>query len=272
MSELVLVKLGGSLLTDKTRAAAVRTDVLERLAGEIAELAAGEGPRLLIGHGSGSYGHAVAARHGLGAEVAAGERRRGIAATQDEAARLHRLVVAALLTAGASPFGWAPSSGLTTRGGAVEAANVGPLAGALELGLLPVVYGDVVIDSAGGASICSTEHVFLALEPALAARGWPVRRAVWLGETPGVWDAEGRTVPCLDRARARELASVLAGSRGGDVTGGMAHRVEAALELAGRGIESWIVDGLESGRLAAAVRGEAGPGTVVRAACRDGGG
>ncbi len=264
---LVLVKLGGSLITDKTGEAAVRQEVLDRLAGEIAALARAGEPALLVGHGSGSFGHPAAERHRLDRPVNEAVRLAGIAATQDAAARLHRRVVSALLSAGARVFGWAPSTALVARDGRPESLAAESLVHALALGLLPVVYGDVVVDRERGASICSTEQVFLALCGPLATVGWRIERAVWLGETEGIWDATGRVVPCLDRARAAQLAGVVGGAHGKDVTGGMAHRLETALDLADRGIESWIVDGREPGRLGIAARGEPGPGTVIRAGC-----
>ncbi len=264
---LVFLKLGGSLITDKTRPGKVRAEVLSRLAREIAGLAAGGGPALVVGHGSGSFGHPVAERHRLDRPVADTDQVAGVAATQDQAARLHRLVVAELLAAGARPFGWAPSTAVVARDGCPEMVEIGALTGALDLGLLPVVYGDVVVDRVRGASICSTERVFLALAGPLTARGWPVERIVWLGETAGVWDDAGRSLPCLDRRGAAALGGVVGGARGTDVTGGMAHRLEAALTLADRGIESWIVDGREPGRLAVAARGGPGPGTRICADC-----
>ena len=96
--DLVLVKLGGSLITDKRGEAAVRADVVDRLAAEIAAARPRlewEGTGILLGHGSGSFGHVAAARYGLGEGlVRAGERGdpAGVAVTQDQAARLHRIV------------------------------------------------------------------------------------------------------------------------------------------------------------------------------------
>ncbi|MFN2221590.1 MAG: hypothetical protein ACK2UH_03495, partial [Candidatus Promineifilaceae bacterium] len=61
--EVVFLKLGGSLLTDKTAVEALRVDVLRRLAAEIKEAFERHGDlKLVLGHGSGSFGHVAAAR------------------------------------------------------------------------------------------------------------------------------------------------------------------------------------------------------------------
>ena len=60
---LTLVKLGGSLITDKRVEKSFRRDVVKRLADEIAAARAVDPElKLLIGHGSGSFGHFAAKR------------------------------------------------------------------------------------------------------------------------------------------------------------------------------------------------------------------
>lgn len=259
--EVTFVKLGGSLITDKERPRTARPEVLGRLAEEIAAARPGLRGRLLLGHGSGSFGHVEAARAGFGdGDVPDPE---GISRTQARARDLHERVCAALRGAGVPVFSIAPSSAAVARGeGTAPAVDIGPAPAALALsaGLVPVVYGDVVLGRPGGAAICSTELALEALVRGLQVRGWRVRRALWLGATEGVYD-EGRRVLAEvreeDVPRARRSAGPAAGT---DVTGGMAHRLEVALRLARRGIPSWIGDGRVSGRLEEAL--QAGPGEV----------
>ncbi len=260
---LTLLKLGGSLITDKTGVEVVRERELRRLAREITRALPELPGGLLIGHGAGSFGHVAARKHGVGSGPLDARGLRGAARTQDRAAALHRLVVGALLEAGASPFSLAPSSFLTARAGRPRSMHLEPLGRALERGMLPVIYGDVVQDEAWGASICSTETLFLALVPRLLRRGHTVSRALWLGETEGIYDESGRTLPRLARKDLSRLGAAVGGSRGTDVTGGMAHRLDAAGRLAARGIPSLICDGRVKGRLGRALRGKDVPGTHV---------
>ncbi|HEV7515583.1 MAG TPA: isopentenyl phosphate kinase [Thermoanaerobaculia bacterium] len=273
MPEAILVKLGGSLITDKARPETPRLPVIRRLAEEIARAAAGSGSsgvsgaHLIVGHGSGSFGHVAAARYGIASGLSAADQLPGISLTQERAAALHWQVMAELLAAGALPFSLAPSSALVTVAGEPVAFGDEPLLLALERGLLPVLYGDVVLDRGQGVAICSTERLFTLLARRLPERGIAVRRALWLGETAGVWDEEGRTIPHLTRADVAAMAGMTGGTIGAaagtDVTGGMRHRVETALALADLGITSQILDGREPGLLERALAGEAVPGTVI---------
>ena len=256
---VVLLKLGGSLITEKTGHEAARVETLRRLAAEIAEAMptlASRGERLLLGHGSGSFGHAAAQRSGIAAGLHSPDQLAGISATQDRAAALHRLVIAALLEAGLSPFSLSPSSTALATGGRLAEMALGPLVSALELGLLPVIYGDVVLDRTQGVAIASTEKLFTFLAAALPAQGWSVSRAIWMGETDGVYDAEGKTLPAIDATNAERALEAIGQPAGVDVTGGMRHRVETALALARGGIASLIGNGTTAGTLARALAGE----------------
>ena len=105
--------------------------------------------------------------------------------TQDRAAVLHRMVIAAFTKGGGLPWSVAPSSLLTATAGRPGPLRLEPFTRALDMGLLPVTYGDVVLDREWGACICSTETVFLALARRLVRAGTIIRRILWLGETRG---------------------------------------------------------------------------------------
>jgi len=260
----VLLKLGGSLITDKSRPGVARHAAIRRLARELAAAATNpRAPRLLVGHGSGSYGHAAAANGGLTPGADATQRLDAIARTQRRAAELHRIVVAALADAGARPFSFAPSSFLSTVNGRVTGLFAEPIFEALDRGLLPVVYGDIVLDRKRGAVIVSTEALFLVLAKEAARRSRPIALAVWLGETDGVDDDDGCTIARLTAAAALRTARRVTGASGVDVTGGMALRLRAAGTLAKAGVASAIVDGRKPGAIAAAIAGRATGGTRV---------
>lgn len=266
MHGLLLVKLGGSLITDKTRPESPRTEVIERLAGEIARASGTRPGGLILGHGSGSFGHVMARRHGLAQGIHSADQLPGVSLTQERAAALHRIVTAALAAAGALPFSIAPSSCVVSAAGRPVTLADEPLRLALGRGLLPVVYGDVVTDREWGVSICSTERLFDLLArrlPLLPDNGLPIRRVLWLGETDGVWDDAGRTIPRISADTFTEAAKAIGAPAGVDVTGGMLHRVETALGLARLGIPSLILNGLVPGALESALRGEEVAGTEV---------
>src|SRR6185369_2046665 len=159
MPDLILLKLGGSLITEKARPETPRREVIARLAGEIARAARESSCRLIVGHGSGSFGHVAAQESGIAAGLRSADQLPGVSRTQERAAALHRILIEALVEAGALPYSISPSSCLISDAGRPAELAAGPLLLALDRGLLPVLYGDVVMDRAWGASICSTEKI-----------------------------------------------------------------------------------------------------------------
>jgi len=256
---LTLVKLGGSLITDKTRPFTPRPDTLARLAAEIHEaLATRETRPLVVGHGSGSFGHVAAARYRTHEGLVGPDSVRGWAVVQDAAARLNRLVVAALLEADVPAVGVQPSAGCVAVGRRITRWELAPLRRMLDAGLVPVPYGDVVPDGRQGCAIASTEELFTYL-----CAAFPVRRVLMVGQVDGVLRSDGQLVERLTAADLEELEEELTGAAGVDVTGGMLQKVEYLLALANRGVPSLILNGDVPGRLRRALLDKDVIGTAI---------
>ena len=264
--DLVIVKLGGSLITDKRADAKAREDVMERLAAEIAAARGELRESLVVGHGSGSFGHVTAERFGLGRGLrheGGSSPPIGASLTQDAAGRLHRIVMGALLRAGVPGFSVVPSSTFLADRGRLVRGFLEPFLAALDEGLVPVVYGDVVADRTRGVSICSTETAIDYLVRRLRRRGLSVARLLWLGETDGIYDRRGKPIPRVDRRSYRQARRSIGAPAGTDVTGGMLLRLETARSAARLGVESLIFDGRRPGSLEAALLGRDVGGTRV---------
>ncbi len=251
----LFLKLGGSLLTDKRRAEAPRMDVIDRLAAEIAQARALQPElRLVVGHGSGSYGHVAGQRHGTRNGVHTAQEWRGFAETADAAARLNRIVVAALLDAGLPAWGIQPSVALRCEGRRIAAGPQVTIAAALERGLLPVIYGDVALDSQLGGTIAGTEEIFAWLLPYFRPQ-----RVILAGEVDGIYHADPQLDPSavqVAEVRSGTLAAIeagLGGSHGVDVTGGMLAKARQALAMATAqpGLEVLVCSGLVPGAITA---------------------
>lgn len=169
----------------------------------------------------------------------------------------------ALLRAGVPAFSVVPSSAAVAEDGSVADFAAEPLLRALRGGHVPVTYGDVMMDRTRGSTIASTEAVFLRLARVLGEHGWRIRRVLWLGTTDGVLDRDGRPIPRIDPGAEGGVPRSVGGAEATDVTGGMRHRVEAALVLGSLGVASWIGDGRRPGVLRRALAGDTEGGTRV---------
>lgn len=260
-SDTIFLKLGGSLITDKTGVAVVRPEVLSRLATEIAAVWPAQPQlRLLLGHGSGSFGHVAAARHDTRYGVQTTAQWHGFTEVASAAATLNRLVVQALHAAGLPAFSVPPSASAHCQDGQITFMAVEPVRQALDAHLLPVVYGDVAFDSVRGGTIVSTEEVMGYLASHLQPRWF-----LLAGDVPGVLDLQGEVVPRITPVNFAGIQTALGGSRGTDVTGGMAGKVQAMLHLVQQvpGLSVRIFSGLVPDLLHTTLLGQGNAGTVI---------
>lgn len=253
----VFLKLGGSLITDKARPHTPRPEVLARLGAEIAQ-ARREDPelRLLLGHGSGSFGHVPARKYGTRSGVHTEQEWAGFVEVWREAWELNRLVMQSLEQAGLPAVALSPFSAVVSSAGRVVEWNLEGVRKALSAGLLPVIYGDVIFDREWGGTILSTEdlfdHLAVALRPA---------RILLAGLEPGVWSdypACSELAPKITPGDWLELQSKLAGSAATDVTGGMLSKVRTSLDLIEKveGLQIYIFSGEVDGSVYRALTGK----------------
>lgn len=252
---MIFLKLGGSLITAKDQPDTPRLSVIQRLAGEIAAFRA-DHPRetILLGHGSGSFGHVAAERHDIQRGITEREDWRGFAEVWAAARQLHNLVLDALLTVDLAVLSFPPSASAVCEDGDLVEMAVAPLRRVLEVGLLPVVYGDVAVDRIRGAAVVSTEAVF-----AYMAHELEPDRLLLAGTEAGVYaDYPDRSELISTLTSADIEALQITGAEATDVTGGMADKVAraSALTEALPGLETWIFSGEAPGSVENALRGQ----------------
>lgn len=253
---MIFLKLGGSLITDKSERETPQIGVLQRVAKEISEaMRAKPETRLLIGHGSGSFGHAAAAEYGVADGVKTSGEWLGVREVWAAANRLHRIVMDVFVEAGLPVFSFPPSAYAVADQGRIVSIPDEAIRRALKDAQIPVVQGDIVFDRTQGAAIVSTEQVMVHL-----ARELKPERILLAGLEEGVFESypsRNRVIPELSAEGAKSIQ--LEGAEATDVTGGMAHKVEQALELATAfpGVEVRIFSGASSGNLQGALLGYA---------------
>ncbi|TYL36208.1 acetylglutamate kinase [Natronococcus pandeyae] len=223
---MIVLKLGGSVITDKERAETLDGDALDRAADAVA--AALETPSesladgLVVVHGGGSFGHYNASEHGVSTT----------AGTHDPTAihdihgamkTLNAFVLSRLLerevpAVPVHPF----SAGHRDEEGELQLPT-GQVTTLLEEGFVPVLHGDVIGHAGQGATIVSGDELVVELATSLEAD-----RIGLCSTVPGVLDDDG----VIDRIESYEaVEDVLGESEATDVTGGMAAKVQALLAL-----------------------------------------
>jgi isopentenyl phosphate kinase len=257
MKNLIFIKLGGSLITDKSRPYTIREDVIKRVCREIHEAREGSNSRVLIGHGGGSFPHVSASKYETHKGLINDNSWEGFVRVQNDAAKLNRIIVSSLIEAGEKAISIQPSASCIARGDQIIEWYTKPIESALSKGLIPVPYGDVCLDLKKEFCIISTEEVFRFL-----AKKLKPERVIMAGKTDGVFDSGGKVVNEITKNNLNKIKKSLMSSDGiADVTGGMVLKVEKSM---GMGVEVEIVNGLKANVLKKSLLGERGLGTVIR--------
>ena len=226
----IFLKLGGSLITDKTGVERPRKAVMHRLAREIkAAREARPDLQVVLGHGSGSFGHVAAKKHGTRAGVKDQSGWMGFAEVAAAAARLNQIVTDVFIAESVPVVSVPPSASARCEDGQLMQLDTFVVLTLLDNGLVPLVQGDVALDTVRGATIVSTEDVFIYL-----ARELQPSHLLLAGEVAGVYEnaaMTGAIIPVITPANVTQYAAALGSSHGTDVTGGMIGKVQQMLEL-----------------------------------------
>lgn len=278
MKELVFLKLGGSLITDKTQPYTPLLDVMDDLAVQIATaLRTQPDLRLVLGHGAGSFGHVPASeyktRDGLPRATPLVYRERdetednywkGFAEVWYQASALNRHLMQALHKVNIRAISLPPSCSVIASEGRISVWETTPIRMALASGIVPVIFGDTVFDEVRGGTILSTEDLFTHL-----ARALNPERILLAGIEAAVWGdfpARTRKVEKITPRSFNEIKQGVGKSAAADVTGGMESKVKQMLDLVEEipGLDVQIFSGKELGNIVLALTGEM-LGTVIAA-------
>lgn len=256
MEELIFVKLGGSVITDKKKPFTAKEKVIERLGREISSAQKKYKGKIVIVHGSGSFGHIFASKYATHKGLLNRDSLLGFTKTANAAAQINRITTSSLLKSGIKAVSFAPLSLITSKKEKVQKYFVHPIEICLRLGAVPVVYGDVIMDFAQGFCIFSGEEVIEILLKELS-RKYKIRKIIQCGITDGVYDKDDKTISVITAKEFSKLKKYIKGSYAKDVTGGMLHKVEKSLEIAKNfGVVTEIINANKSGNLRRAILGE----------------
>jgi isopentenyl phosphate kinase len=245
---IALVKIGGSVLTDKRRPVVFQHENAHRVAADIRR-----SRRVpVIVHGTGSWGKSIGRHHRDD-----GGWYRDTVGFQMTTARI-RLLQEALVTAlreeGVVCCPLQANALLHLSHGILELPDTGPISRMVAAGVSPVLCGDLLVDGPGRFRVVSSDAIAVAI-----AQRMTVSDCVFATDVDGVWDSAGRLITTVTEPG---LAATDSDAR--DVTGGMTAKVAAALEIAGTGARTTIVNGGIGGRVLDALLRRPGPGTEVR--------
>lgn len=255
--KITLVKLGGSVITDKKTPYVAKISVIKRLAKELKSSPNG----LIIAHGSGSFGHTSAVKFGGKKGYVS---KTGFAKVALDAMEINRIVMEVLVNQKIPTVSFKPMSMIVSKAGVMEDSFFEPINQALIQGFIPVVYGDGILDKKWKSTIFSGEKTLSKLGIYFKNKGYKIAQIIEVGETNGVYDDKKQTISKISKESWPKTKKFIFKVTAKDVTGGMEHKIEEGLSMAKFGIKTLIINGNTKNELKNAILGKKTKGTVIQ--------
>lgn len=262
---MLILKLGGSVITRKdAEKPTPNTENLDRITKEVADALPAQ---LVIVHGAGSYGHIYAREYEIGSEIKDKEelnrKKMGYAKTHNSVKELNQKVCHNLLRHGVPAVSVEPSSFIISRNKRIESASLDIIKMYLDMGLVPVLHGDVVPDlnQKIKMAVISGDQIVKYI-----AEQIKTTRIILGSDVDGIYNCDPKShinAKLLKKVRSLDDLEFLEGAKTVDVTGGMAGKLKELLEVARSGVESEIINANKPGLLERALLGEKVKGTII---------
>ena len=255
---MILIKFGGSVITDKSRYRTFNADIVKRLCREIRD----SGERVIVVHGAGSFGHVLAKEHDLNGGFKDVSQIPAVAQVCYDMRDLNAMIVRELNDAGLPAVSVPTGSCFMMKGRELIIDDPSVLKSMFEKGIMPVMFGDVVMDSELGFAICSGDQVMERLKEI-----FDPSRVIFVSDIDGLYDRDpknNRDAKLIEDVDRNALNSVETDITVADVTGGVRGKMETMLRMCSEGCDCVLVNGTVEGRLLTLLRGGKVPCTTAR--------
>lgn len=221
---ITVLKLGGSVITEKERPETLDGEALDAAADAVADAVAdGDVADLVVVHGGGSFGHHHASEAGVTTTEGSSDATDAIA-IHGAMKTLNQFVLSRLHERGVPALPVHPlSAGLRDETDNLD-LPLRQVETMLSEGFVPVLHGDVLATAGEGVTVLSGDEIVTT-----AASRLDADRVGLCSTVPGVLDAEDEVIPEI--TEVADVESVLGGSDAEDVSGGMAEKVQQLLAL-----------------------------------------
>lgn len=170
--ERIILKIGGSVITEKDHhPPEINGAAMTRIAQEIKKSQSRKEFQLIVVHGAGSFGHQLVTHYNINEGVQTDEQVKGFVETHASVSQLNFRFVNILKENQLLAFPIHPSSCVVQENKSLKTFDTYIIQQLLQLhpSIIPVLYGDMVIDTKLGASVVSGDALAPFLAEALSA-------------------------------------------------------------------------------------------------------
>jgi len=245
----IIVKFGGSVITDKKHPLTLNLDAINSLSRTLAM----HSSKKIIVHGGGSFGHYYAKLSGLNTKCKHVDEASKVVVTRKSMFELNSHVIDSLASYGLNPYTITP---FYWNKDFSELKSL--ILKLLSQNFSPVFFGDV-LPCKRGFRILSGDDISYIL-----CRMLKPSRMIFCIDVDGIFQSpklEGSPIKELD---PKMVKNIIVKEHIIDVTGGMLRKIKIAYKISKLGIDVFFVNGFKQDALLKALNGEYGVGTCMR--------
>ena len=248
---MIIIKLGGSVITNKSKLNSLNTDNINRLASEIKKA----NKKAIIIHGAGSFGHIHAKKYDLNNGFKDTKQIMGFAETHVNVQKLNTKVIELLQRNCIPAVSISPHSIMKLDNHKPIKFDYDIFKDCLKQGFMPVSFGDVVLDKTLGFSICSGDLLVQIL-----SKNFKIEKTVFVIDEDGLYSSN----PKIDKKAKFIVSSTIEDleklsvsmDSHPDVTKGMKGKIDTIKNIAEEGIDTYLLNGNKPGTLYKVLIGE----------------
>ena len=247
-SSVILLKLGGGLLTDKNKPLSIREDIVKSAVKQIIDA----NEKIILIHGGGSFGHPLAKKYSIsnGIDKTIPNQILGLAETHHAMVKFNSYLIEQFLESNYPVLSIQTSSIFIEKSNKISLESIDVLETALNLKIMPVLYGDIILDKQGSFSIISGDQIILELCQNL--NSYNIQKVVFAMESDGLYIVDkdnSENCKSVTECYSNELDSLNLADLGQkiDVTGGIKSKLNFIKTICKSKIPVQLINGLTEG-------------------------
>ena len=245
---MILIKLGGSIITNKEKPLSPRIKTIDNIAKQLKKIS----EPFVIVHGGGSFGHYWSVKYDMHTKPARYDSH-GVAIIKNSMIHLNKIILDNLTKNKLNPYCLPPTDFMS--GNKPIPSKVREIKKIAESNLIPVTFGDALWYGQKKSYILSGDKIMSILAKALRPR-----LSIFVLNVDGLY-SDLRTKRLIydmkdDQVSIQDIPM--------DVTGGMTRKVEEATKISKMGLKVFFANGNKPERITNAIQKNRFEGTVFR--------
>ena len=245
---MILIKLGGSIITNKEKPLSPRKKVIDNIAKSLKKI----NEPMIIVHGGGSYGHYWSVKYDMHTKPEKYDLH-GVAIVKNSMIELDKIILDSFAKNKLKPYSLPPTDFML--GNKPIAKKIKEIEKIAKAGLIPITFGDALWYGDKKTYILSGDRIMTYLSKILKPR-----LSIFALNEDGLY-SDLKTKKIIYELKG-ENPKISENKM--DVTGGMTRKVEEASKISKLGVNVFFVNGNKPERIVKAVKNRKFEGTLFR--------